>query len=145
MPWQIFNPHSRDCCRGKEFPLAGSEIAGETLVNYTIIPNIHPEVFPAIMGSTQLDEIGAIGVIETYSAPSAIMAGDEAVKSAQVRLIEIRMSRSIGGKAFVIFTGEVGAVRAAIEAGVKRVKGEGLVMSTAVLPAPHKDLIKTLL
>ncbi len=125
--------------------VAGSEIAGETLVNYTIIPNIHPEVFPAIAGTTEIDKVGAIGIIETYSAPSAIMAGDEAVKSAQVRLIEIRMSRAIGGKAIVIFTGEVGAVRAAIEAGVRRVKDEGLVLSTAVLPAPHEDLVKTLL
>ncbi len=125
--------------------IAGSEIAGETLVNYTVIPNIHPEVFPAIAGSTGIDKVGAIGVVETYSAPTAIMVGDEAVKSAQVRLIEIRMSRAIGGKAFVVLTGEVSAVRAAVDAGIKRVKGEGLVLSTAIIPAPHPDLVKTLL
>ena len=73
------------------------------------------------------------------------MAADEAVKSAQVKLIEIRVSRAIGGKAFVVFTGEVGSVRSALEASVNRVKGEGLVLSTAVLPAPHADLVKTLL
>ncbi len=125
--------------------IAGSEIAGETLVNYTVIPNIHPEVFPAIAGTSGVEKVGAIGVVETYSAPTAIMVGDEAVKSAQVQLIEIRMSRAIGGKAFVVLTGEVGAVRAAVDAGVNRVKGEGLVLSTAVIPAPHPDLVKTLL
>ena len=124
---------------------AGSEIAGETLVNYIVIPNIHPEVFPALSATTSVEKIGAIGVIETYSAPAAIMAADEAVKSAQVKLIEIRLSRAIGGKAVVGFTGEVGSVRSALEAGVNRVKGEGLVLSTAVLPAPHPDLVKTLL
>jgi microcompartment protein CcmL/EutN len=124
---------------------AGSEIAGETLVNYIVIPNIHPEVFPALSATTSVEKIGAIGVIETYSAPAAIMAADEAVKSAQVKLIEIRLSRAIGGKAVVVFTGEVGSVRSALEAGVNRVKGEGLVLSTAVLPAPHPDLVKTLL
>ncbi|MHA1170031.1 MAG: BMC domain-containing protein [Candidatus Hodarchaeales archaeon] len=124
---------------------AGSEIAGETLVNYIVIPNVHPEVFPALSATTSVEKIGAIGVIETYSAPAAIMAADEAVKSAQVKLIEIRLSRAIGGKAFVVFTGEVGSVRSALEAGVNRVKGEGLVLSTAVLPAPHPDLVKTLL
>jgi microcompartment protein CcmL/EutN len=124
---------------------AGSEIAGETLVNYVVIPKVHPEVFPALSATTFVDEIGAIGVIETYSAPAVIMASDEAVKSAQIKLIEIRISRAIGGKAYVVFTGEVGAVRSALEAGVNRVKGEGLVLSTAVLPAPHKDLVKTLL
>ena len=125
--------------------IAGSEIAGETLVNYTVIPNIHPEVFPAIAGSTDIDKVDAIGVVETYSAPTAIMVGDEAVKSAQVRLIEIRMSRAIGGKALVILTGDVGAVRAAVDAGVNRVKGEGLILSVAIIPAPHPDLVKTLL
>ena len=124
---------------------AGSEIAGETLVNYIVIPNVHPEVFPALSATSFVDKIGAIGVIETYSAPAAIMAADEAVKSAQVKLIEIRVSRAIGGKAFVVFTGEVGSVRSALEAGVNRVKGEGLVLSTAVLPAPHADVVKTLL
>jgi len=124
---------------------AGSEIAGETLVNYIVIPNVHPEVFPALSATTAVEKIRAIGVIETYSAPAAIMAADEAVKSAQVKLIEIRVSRAIGGKAFVVFTGEVGSVRSALEAGVNRVKGEGLVLSTAVLPAPHPDLVKTLL
>ncbi len=124
---------------------AGSEIAGETLVNYIVIPNVHPEVFPALSATTAVEKIRAIGVIETYSAPAAIMAADEAVKSAQVKLIEIRVSRAIGGKAFVVFTGEVGSVRSALEAGVNRVKGEGLVLSTAVLPAPHPDLVRTLL
>ena len=35
--------------------IAGSEIAGETLVNYTVSPIIHPEVLPAIAGYTDLD------------------------------------------------------------------------------------------
>ena len=47
---------------------AGSEIAGETLVNYIVIPKVHPEVFPALSATTFVDNIGAIGVIETYSA-----------------------------------------------------------------------------
>ncbi len=124
---------------------AGSTIAGEALIGSVVIPNVHDEVFPAISGTTKVDQIDAIGLIETYSAPSAIMAADEAVKSANIRLIEVRLSRALGGKAFALFTGEVGAVRAAIAAGVNRVKEQGLVLSTALIPAPHKDLIKYLL
>ena len=124
---------------------AGSNVAGEALIGSVVIPNIHSEVFPAISGTTEVEEIDAIGMIETYSAPSAIMAADEAVKSAKIRLIEVRLSRALGGKAFALFTGEVGAVRAAIAAGVNRVKDQGLVLSTALIPAPHKDLIKYLM
>ena len=123
----------------------GSRTAGETVTGFTIIPNVHPEVFPASSGTTSVDQIGAIGMIETYSAPSAVMAADEAVKSAKIRLIEIRLSRALGGKAFALFTGEVGAVKAAISAAVNRVKSEGLVLSTTLIPAPHKDLLKHLL
>jgi microcompartment protein CcmL/EutN len=123
----------------------GARIAGETLTSSILIPNVHPEIFPAISGTTTVDKIGAIGMIETYSAPSAVLAADEAIKSAQIQLIEIRLSRALGGKAFALFTGEVGAVRAAIGAGVKKVKEKGLVLSTALIPAPHKDLIKHLL
>ena len=47
------------------------------------------------------------------------MAADEAVKTAQITLIEVRLARALGGKAFALFTGEVSAVRAAINAAVK--------------------------
>lgn len=124
---------------------AGISVAGETLTGSTIIPNVHPGVFPAISGMTAVENIGAIGMIETYSAPSAILAADEAVKSANIQLIEIRLSMALGGKAFVVFTGKVGAVRSALSAGVNRVKDSGLVLSTALIPAPHEDLIKELL
>lgn len=124
---------------------AGHAVAGETVTDSVLIPNVNSEVFPAIAGTTQIDEVDAIGMIETYSAPSAVMAADEAVKSAEIHLIEIRLHRALGGKAFVIFTGEVAAVRAAIAAGVNRVKEQGLVLSTALIPAPHKDLVKNLL
>ncbi|MHA2298411.1 MAG: BMC domain-containing protein [Candidatus Hodarchaeales archaeon] len=124
---------------------SGNNVAGDALIGSVIIPNVHPEVFPAISGTTMIDQVEAIGIIETYSAPSAIMAADESVKSAKIQLIEVRLHRALGGKAFVTFTGEVGAVRAAIAAGVNRVKDQGLILSTALLPAPHEDLVKYLL
>lgn len=124
---------------------AGNTIAGDALVGSILIPNLHPDIFPAISGTTQVETVDAVGMIETYSVPSAVMAADEAVKSAKITLIEVRLSRALGGKAFALFTGEVGAVRAAIDAGVKRVQDQGMVLSTAILPAPHKDLVKFLL
>lgn len=124
---------------------AGITAARDAQIGSVLIPNVHPEVFPAISGTSQVEKIDAIGIIETYSAPSAVMAADESVKSAKIQLIEVRLHRALGGKAFVLFTGEVGAVRAAIAAGVNRVKDQGLVLSTAIIPAPHKDLVRYLL
>ncbi|MHA2363004.1 MAG: BMC domain-containing protein [Candidatus Hodarchaeales archaeon] len=124
---------------------AGITVAGESLIGSELIPNVHQEVFPAIAGTSFVGEVGAIGMIETFSAPSAVIAADEAVKTAKIQLVEIRLHRALGGKAFVIFTGEVSAVRAGISAGVRRVKEQALVLSTALIPAPHKDLIDRIL
>lgn len=124
---------------------AGAITAGESITESVVIPNVHPEIFPAMTKTTNVEKVDAVGIIETFSAPSAIMAADEAIKTAKIQLIEVRLSMALGGKAYAMFTGEVGAVRAAIAAGVKRVTDQGLILSTALIPAPHKDLIKHLL
>jgi len=124
---------------------SGIKQGGEAVTETTVIPNIHENIFPAMRGTTNVSKVDAIGMIETFSAPSAVLAADEAVKSAKIQLLEIRLALALGGKAYALFTGEVGAVRAAIAAGVSRIKDQGLVYSTALIPAPHKDLIRNLL
>ena len=59
-------------------------------------------------------------MIEFYSVASAIQAADEAAKAAQITLIEVRIGYAIGGKGFVTLTGDVGAVRAAVEAASEK-------------------------
>lgn len=124
---------------------AGATEAGESITESVVIPNVHPDIFPAMTKTTNIEKVDAIGIIETFSAPSAIMAADEAIKTAKIQLIEVRLSMALGGKAFTVFTGEVGAVRAALAAGVRRVTDQGLILSTTLIPAPHKDFIKHLL
>ena len=84
---------------------AGEAVASDTLTDSVLLPNVHPQVLDAFTASTSFEKVGALGMIETFSAPSAIIAGDEAVKSANVTLLEIRLARALGGKAFVLFTG----------------------------------------
>lgn len=124
---------------------AGEAVAADTLTDVTIIPNVHPQVLDAFTAATSFDEVGALGVIETFSAPSAIVAGDEAVKSANVTLLEIRLARALGGKAFVLLTGDVSAVKAALESGSKAGGAGGLLLGTALIPSPHPDLVEKLL
>ncbi|MFW6369156.1 MAG: BMC domain-containing protein [Myxococcota bacterium] len=124
---------------------AGEVVAADTLTDVTIIPNVHPQVLDAFTAATSFEEVGALGVIETFSAPSAIVAGDEAVKSANVTLLEIRLARALGGKAFVLLTGDVSAVKAALESGSKAGGAGGLLLGTALIPSPHPDLVEKLL
>ncbi|MBR2098154.1 MAG: BMC domain-containing protein, partial [Firmicutes bacterium] len=51
----------------------------------------------------------------------------------------------IGGKSFVVLTGEVAAVRAAIEAGIHTPAAEGMLISSVVIPSPHPELLESLL
>lgn len=123
----------------------GKQIAPEVVVDDFILPNVHPSIFPALTATTEIDEVKALGVIETFSLAAAIVAADTAVKAAPVQLIEIRLPFAMGGKAFAVFTGEVSSVRNAVNSAVAVLKDEGMIDSFAVIPSPHKDLIDHML
>ena len=54
-------------------------------------------------------------------------------------------SRHIGGKSFVVLTGEVAAVREAIECGIHTENAEGMEVSHVVIPNPRKEIFDSLL
>jgi len=123
----------------------GKKISDGFLVDVNVIPQVHDKVFPAIAGTTDIVKMGAIGVIDAYSSVSAVVAADQAVKTAEVELVEIRLARALGGKAFVIITGEVADVRSAVQGGVEAIREEGLLLGTVVIPSPHPNLIRSLM
>ncbi len=124
---------------------AGEAVAADTLTDSIVIPNVHAQVLDAFAAATAVDKVDAIGMIETFSVPSAVLAGDQAAKSAKVDLLEIRLARALGGKAYVLFTGEVAAVQAALEAGARAGGQNGLLLGTTLIPSPHPDLVQKLL
>lgn len=126
----------------REAMKAGKERGGEYVVDTLMLPNVHEQVIPAISMTNQITEHGAVGVLEFYSIAAAIVAADIAVKSASVTLMEVRTGYAIGGKGFVTLTGDVGAVKSAIESASKNAE---LLVQTAVLPRPDPKLFDTLL
>lgn len=125
----------------------GEAAAGAALVDSLLIPNIDERVVAAMAGACDATEVGAVGVMETFSLASAIQAADIAVKAAAVELIEVRLGRGLGGKSFLVVTGEVSAVEAAMQTAETGSGEEGnrLIAGSVVIPAPHKDMIRTLL
>lgn len=121
---------------------AGRKVGGEFAVDELMIPNIHAQLIPAISMTNPVETRGALGVLEFYSIASAITAADVAAKAANVTLIEVRTGYAIGGKGFVTLTGDVGAVRAAVEAASRSVE---LLVGTTVIPRPSKQLFDSLL
>lgn len=120
----------------------GTKQGGEFVVNTLLIPNVHPQLIPAISMTTQVPPGGAVGVLEFYSIASAITAADVAAKAANVTLIEVRIGYAIGGKGFVTLTGDVGAVRAAVSAAAQDAE---LLVGTTVIPRPAPQVFQSLL
>ena len=123
----------------------GAKSAGKSLVNDIIIANIHPQVFSALSSTSDFESKGAVGIVETYSLATAVLVSDSAVKAANVDLIEIRLGRGLGGKAFIVLTGDVSSVKAAVEAAVVANKDDGMIAHTAVIPRISKEMLRTLL
>jgi microcompartment protein CcmL/EutN len=123
----------------------GKEVAGEFLVDDFVIPNVHPTIFPAITATTVIKSIDSLGIIETFSVASSIVAADAAVKEAEVDIIEIRCATGLGGKSFLYMTGDVDSVRSAVEAGINVLEGSGLVLSHVVIPAPSEEISRSIL
>src|SRR6185295_3703955 len=121
---------------------AGISVADRSLVDHFLIPSVHPQLPAAIKGRVKVAGIEAVGLIETRDVASAIYAGDAAAKAADVTLIEAR--NQPGAKGLVVLTGDVGAVRAAVAAGVATVKKEGMLVSEVVIPHAHEALVKSL-
>ncbi|ABO51769.1 microcompartments protein [Desulforamulus reducens MI-1] len=122
----------------------GIEAAGEYLIDSFILPNVHEAVFPAITATTMPDGTGALGIMESFSLASMIIAADAALKAADIQALELRLGRGLGGKAYFTFTGDVAAVQAAVEAGKALVLENGLLVDIEVIPSPADKLWTTL-
>ncbi|GAB6179567.1 BMC domain-containing protein [Desulfotomaculum defluvii] len=145
-------------CPGKYYVMVGGDIGAvqnairsgqaaggsENIVDDTVLPNIHPDVFKALTGCTEVKQIKSLGLIESYSVAAAVLAADTAVKAAAVDILEVRLARGMGGKSIVSLSGEVGAVTAAVRAGSNAIQGGGFMVDQLVIAAPHPGLHKVL-
>jgi ethanolamine utilization protein EutM len=80
---------------------------------------------------------GAVGLIETRGLVGAIEAGDAMVKAANVELVGYRTLRN--GQVTVLVCGDVGAVKAATDAGGAAASAAGELLFAHVIPRPHDE------
>ena len=84
----------------------------------------------------------ALGMVETRGLVASIEAADAMVKAANVELIGTEKIGS--GLVSVMVRGDVGAVKAAVEAGASSASKLGELVATHVIPRPHSDVEKIL-
>lgn len=117
----------------------------EHLIDHFVLGNPHESIFAAIYGSSNVEKINALGVLETFSAASIIVAADEAAKTAQVELIELRIARGMCGKSYLLLTGDVSAVEAAIAKAKIAVGKAAMLIDSTVIANPDSKLCKTII
>ena len=84
----------------------------------------------------------ALGLVETRGLVGAIEAADAMAKAANVSLVGKEKAGS--GLVTVMVRGDVGAVKAAVDAGAAAAKRVGELFSVHVIPRPHEDVEKIL-
>ena len=145
---------STPICPGKYVIIVGGHVgpvkaamskAELYLIDTHILDNIREEVLPAIAGVTPTQQIQAVGAIETISALTAIIAADTAVKASKVSIVDLRIARGLGGKGYLVITGEVSSVRSAVNACLAKLGISGEVTSTSIIPRPHPQIVESLL
>ena len=112
----------------------------ENIIDSFILGDPHESIFKAISGVSDPGEVEAMGIIETFSAASIIVAADIAAKTAKVNLIEIRISRGMCGKSYITMSGEIAAVEASVEAACKSASEDGMLLDKAVIARPDSKL-----
>jgi microcompartment protein CcmL/EutN len=124
----------------------GMELAAGDLIDQFLIPQVHTQVEQALRrhdGEIQ-GAIDALGVLETGTVASAILAADAALKSATVDLLELRIANGLGGKSYISWTGEVSDVRSSMMAASREAERTGQLLRQVVIPSPHPSLVRFL-
>lgn len=118
---------------------------GEQMIDSFVLGNPHEGIFPAIYGTTHVEHISSLGVLETFDAAAIIVAADVAAKTSEVELIELRIAKGMCGKSYVFLCGEVSAVEAAISRAKASVSEGGMFLDSTVIAHPDEQICKSIL
>jgi len=117
---------------------AGRMDAGpDCVLEQFVIPNLHEQIIPALMGEHEMPQRDAVGVIETSTATSIVEAADAACKAAPVWLVTLHLALRIGGKGYTVFIGDVADVEASVAAGAESANKD--LFESVVIPNPYPE------
>jgi microcompartment protein CcmL/EutN len=122
---------------------AGRSTGAGHLIDEMLLPDVHDDVVAALVGGRESGTGEALGIVETTTVAAIIEAADAGVKGASVTLREIRMADGLGGKGYLLFSGPVAEVEAAVEIGTGRVEEQ--VVASRVIAQIHEEMDENLL
>jgi microcompartment protein CcmL/EutN len=124
----------------------GGEIGSKHLTDSVFLPDIHPDVTDAIVGGSPSAGLVAesLGIVETTTVAAIIDAADAGAKAANVTVASIRLADGLGGKGYVLFSGNVAEVEAAVEAATERTVRHGTLIRADVISQLHNEMAANL-
>lgn len=137
---------SGDTASVEEAVRVGRDVGGGAILDMIFLPDVHPEVVGAVSAGSPQALVGeeALGVVETTSVAAAVDAADAGVKAADVGLASIRLADGLGGKGYVLFSGVVAEVEAALEAAVARAESHGELLRSDLIAQLHVEMADNL-
>ena len=127
-----------DVASVEEAVTAGRAIGQSALADFMFLPHVHPDVVTALAGERSTAVNDALGVVETHTVASSILAADAGLKGAEVRLVQLRLADGLGGKGLALFTGVIADVEAAVAIGAA-VSAPQLIRQ-AIIPQLHGEM-----
>ena len=127
-----------DVASVEEAVAAGKEGGRVALIDVVFLPHVHSDVVTALMGGGETSVHDALGIIETRTVASSILAADAGLKGADVQLVQLRLADGLGGKGLALFAGVVADVEAAVEIG-SAVSVQQLIRQV-VIPQLHGEM-----
>ena len=116
----------------------------DTIVDCVHLPDIHPQVYDAILGARKSGVDDAIATIELKTVAAIVRATDAAIKGAEVDIVEIRIADQIGGKAFSILTGKLEDILASVKHAKDSLKDQDNWIQDTIVPRVHETLLQQL-
>ena len=124
----------------------GTDAAGSRLMDSVFLPDIHPDVIAAIVSGSDIAGLSdeALGIVETTTVAAVIDAADAGAKAADVSVSSVRLADGLGGKGYVLFSGVVAEVEAAVEAATARTEPHGALVRADVIAQLHEEMAENL-
>jgi len=117
---------------------AGLLVAADFVRDRLLLPNVHPGVVAALRGERATADAESLGIVETATVASAILAADAGLKGAEVFLNQLRLGDGLGGKGLALFGGLVSDVETAVAIGGDLVSAQ--VIHRAVIARLHGEM-----
>jgi len=124
------------------------EVSGDERIDDVLLPAPEPDLLKARTSPSAIPSEGqegtAIGILETWTAPSLLAAADSALKTGETGLCQVHLLSGIGGKSTAILYGDISSTQVAISAGAEVAMERGSLAREVLIPRPDRALLDCL-